>query len=87
MSRLIDADALKKKAYTSYECTSQPDRVVSVDDIDDAPTVDAVPVVRCEACRHWGSGKDGGFGDYRKCALDGAWHKSDFYCKSGERKE
>lgn len=44
MTRLIDADALKQNAYTSYECASQPCKVVDVSDIDDAPTVDAEPV-------------------------------------------
>lgn len=53
--RLIDADALKKKAQmrghvfknamvTSYHMC------VSTHDIDDAPTVDAEPVTRCQDC-------------------------------------
>ena len=50
--RLIDADALLEtsdvfivhtKEYGSIE-------VISVDAVGDAPTIDAVPVVRCQEC-------------------------------------
>lgn len=44
-----------------------------------------VYVVRCGECKHWGSGTKGGFGEFRKCALDGAWHGPEFFCASGER--
>lgn len=44
--RLIDADAF-------LERMSRTDRFFGVVyDINDAPTVDAVPVVRCRECKH-----------------------------------
>lgn len=49
--RLIDADVLKEQAYTSLECKSQPCKVVDVNDIDEAPTVDAVPVYMVKQMR------------------------------------
>jgi hypothetical protein len=42
--RLIDADKL------DWWYKGRPIRRV----IDEAPTVDAVPVVRCKDCKHWG---------------------------------
>ena len=50
MARLIDEDALKAKA------NADPDSgewFVWVQDIDEAPTVDAVKVVRCRDCKHY----------------------------------
>lgn len=54
--RLIDADALKKKATMMGKClrpmVTAFSMSVSTHDIDDAPTVDAVPVVRCKDCKY-----------------------------------
>ena len=77
--RLIDADALienKFKNPISYNA------FVSL--VKRQSTVDAVQVVRCAACRHWGVKKGDCVGGYRKCALSGAWHFSEFYCYDGE---
>lgn len=49
MSRLIDADALKDAIKTDIMGGLNYRRF-----IDDAPTVDAVPVVRCKDCKYWG---------------------------------
>lgn len=46
--RLIDADTLYDKAEERYKCASAPYRKIYrgfVDDVADAPTVDAAPVV------------------------------------------
>lgn len=43
--RLIDANALRAKCDEPHWC-------VWMSEIDDAPTVDAVPVVRCCECVH-----------------------------------
>lgn len=57
--RLIDANALLKKARRTYPPTmANPyggDNVVSVEDIEKTPTVDAVEVVRCFACEKEGT--------------------------------
>ena len=77
--RLIDADSLKRMYSGNGTFTEAHFRTA----IDEQPTVDTVAVVRCEQCRYWG--KDG-FGDYRKCSIDGAWHRCSFWCAGGERK-
>lgn len=46
MSRLIDADKLPK--YTGYALSAS--EVAKA--VENAPTVDAVPVVRCGECKH-----------------------------------
>lgn len=82
MSRLIDADKLEKQEYWGNErCFDY----VDAEDIDNAPTVDAVEVVRCKDCKH--SWKDlGGLtcshGVCVDCVVFG-----DFYCANGERKK
>lgn len=47
MSRLIDANALMEKANSDGAYG-----YVDVKQISEAPTVDAVPVVRCNDCKH-----------------------------------
>ena len=46
--RLIDADKLKEKAIADPD---DGEYFVYCQDIDEAPTVDAVPVVRCKGVR------------------------------------
>ena len=56
MCRLIDADALLKKVYTIVQTCDGYETIESVvyaDQIKDAPTVDAVPMVRCKYCMWW----------------------------------
>lgn len=48
--RLIDANALKVKAFADPD---SGEGIVYVQDIDKAPTVDAVEVVRCHECKKW----------------------------------
>lgn len=85
MSRLIDADALKAEMRGSYDYNGSPCFVVDVKDIDDAPTVDAVRVVRCEECKWWF--KDENYDGLYRCANDGLLRKGDHYCADGERKD
>ena len=57
MARLIDADALKTKAIRceTFKLTDAPVflKAVGTKEIDKAPTIDAVPVVRCKDCKHY----------------------------------
>lgn len=48
--RLIDADKLE--CDTSFDVIDKDYIAVSKRQIDDAPTIDAVPVVRCGDCIH-----------------------------------
>ena len=94
MSRYIDADALKeyvngcefcnncqhKKNRCAFDCdlpdylTSEWERV-----IDEQPTVDAVPVVRCKECEHY---------DGKWCSLLDMVNSNmgDWFCAYGERR-
>lgn len=76
--RLIDADKLPK--YTGY-ALSASEVVIAVEN---APTVDAVPVVRCAECRH----RDPE--DHKcDCGHDILWQlprDDDWFCADGERK-
>ena len=81
--RLIDADALVWKIKTEKGGT--PAMLVAVNSI---PTVDAVPVVRCEDCKF---GEKGRIFD-SDCIWCGAGSHQEaksmrFYCASGERRE
>ena len=55
--RLIDADALKKKLFVFdmefHDGHHQKYYVYKEKDVDDAPTIDAVPVIRCKDCKHY----------------------------------
>lgn len=80
MGRLIVADALKKQ----FPKDSDWDYPVNTNSyvcevIDNAPTVDAVEVVRCKNCKHYHSA-------LCYCALkeSGYWQPDD-YCSSGRR--
>ena len=86
--RTIDADELLEtsdvfivhtKEYGSIE-------VISVDAVGDAPTVDAVPVVRCRECKY--RFKNNGH-DKSGCPIIDAniWMDDDDFCSYGERKE
>lgn len=50
--RLIDADALRERWETQFPPLRITDAAEVLDTINDAPTVDAVPVVRCRDCRY-----------------------------------
>ena len=78
--RLIDADALMEKA--NYDGVYG---YVDAKQISEAPTVDAVPVVRCLECKHC---------DPENCHCDHPMgtaaplrRKPDDFCSYGERKE
>ena len=68
--RLIDYYYLAEK----IECPGEP--LVYWDDIEAAPTVDAVPVVRCKDCKH----------RYSDSWCEYVDDDDNFYCARGERK-
>lgn len=80
--RLIDADKLERQEYWGNErCFDY----VDAEDIGNAPTVDAVPVVRCKDCKY--SWEDlGGLTCSHGVCVDCAVFV-DFYCANGERKD
>lgn len=89
MSRLIDADALRADYGMAEDCKNcktgyrscEYDRIYSKMDfcgwLDDAPTVDAVEVVRCWECKH--NAYCCRINPYERCGND--------YCSHGLRKD
>lgn len=51
MGRMIEADALKIAIDKEIFRHDTIDHVFQI--IDDAPTIEAVEVVRCQECKHW----------------------------------
>ena len=88
MSRYIDADALKEHieviTYEGMWHTSETDEFVSVENIENAPTIDAVSVVRCSECR-WSRPRTlKGETGYR-CVFYRTYKAETGYCDIGER--
>ena len=98
MGRLIDAEALRRQTI-SVECGEyigedvRDITAVFENDINNAPTVDAVRVVRCGECKHW---HQNGFGN-RKSGLcncltechgaEDPYTAENHFCSYGERKD
>lgn len=95
--RIIDADALKRheqKIATQawkMQVKASVETILNqfIDDIDHAPTVDAVEVVRCKDCRHWSGRKYNvhinGFLPW--CGFSALQREANDYCSYGERKD
>lgn len=92
--RLIDADALQgifNEVSTSLLCKKEFEKEVAhmvraflmtTEMIRDAPSVDAVQVVRCENCKHAETYKIGCY-----CTLHDDRVAENGFCSYGERKE
>ena len=87
MPRLIDADALLEK----MKRTSRYFQIKF--DIEEAPTIEAEPVVRCKECKHWkpsGSKAGNSFSDMEYiggCEFTNYCRRESDFCSYGERKE
>lgn len=80
--RLIDADALKRIAQ-EYGFT-----FVDFQALDNAPTIDAVPVVRCKDCKHnMTEVHSTEYGRFIACEIFSKRHSFDDFCSYGERKD
>lgn len=88
--RLIDADAFKKSVLTDFwehytQChdtdqTSLMDMVM--DNLDEQPTIDAVPLVRCKDCVHGiNINNEIACPEFREVI-----HTPEDFCSRGERK-
>ena len=77
MTRLIDADALPNEiSWDKIENAS------FWETINEQPTIDAVPLIRCKNCKHHGEQYGNGY-----CMKDGCygWYEED-YCSRAERR-
>ena len=86
--RLIDAEWLKE-LYQPYESYNGKELAVPIGailaNIDDAPTIDAVSVVRCKECRFWQKSRERAV----MCCLREVPNRpmnADDYCSYGEHK-
>jgi len=76
--RLIDADALKPTDFEIVMCDNYKDLAKTlIDKIENAPTIDAVPVVRCRECQ-W---RDNTYW----CAKAAGYVGSDCFCSWGKK--
>ena len=93
--RLIDADALgvgrcSKDILPAAYCAGWNGLIEL---IEKAPTIDAVPVVRCRDCQHWkptGSKAGNSFSDMEYiggCEFTKYCRRESDFCSYGERKE
>ena len=58
--------------------------------VKDAPTIDAVPVVRCKDCRHWSEMQNSAGACLRHSVIAGSWWNgtdSTDYCSFAERRD
>lgn len=78
--RLIDANVACKGCVRYGTDLSCENCVVN-----DAPTIDAVEVVRCRECKQ-GEIDDPDFPDQYYCHAGCGWNNGGFYCAYGERK-
>ena len=85
--RPIDADALIEAMKERKGYIGRPSDPVCL--VEDAPTIDAIPVVRCRDCVYYKSEKllrvEGS--DYFTCPANGGLFGPDDFCSSGERSE
>ena len=92
MLRLIDADELMEKSWDA-DCRIGYVQVVDVGDILEAPTIDAVEVVRCRDCKYYEiyQLKKDGTDDRRykpSYCLSLSFHPNPkWFCADGERRE
>ena len=94
--RLIDADLLSEAIHKNVSALYE-DAVCAKEDclteVYAAPTVDAVPVVRCRDCHHWkptGSKAGNSFSDMEYiggCEFTNYCRRESDFCSYGERKE
>ena len=89
MGRLIDADKLgigkaNREVFTVPEYADGWNSAVEL--IENAPTVDAVEVVRCKDCKHTDNDvyKNPQYQEW--CCRVGYWVDNDWYCADGERR-
>ena len=94
--RLIDGDLLMKTVFNDVVLVDGEVKGVGLilaETVDKAPTIDAVPVVRCRECVHWKpTGSKAGYSfSYMEhiggCEFTKYCRRESDFCIYGERKE
>ena len=75
--RLIDADELLKYIPTEEMCSRFA--------VENALTVDAVPVIRCKDCKYYQQGRNAD--EWLWCMMNHHYTDEEKYCAWAERKE
>ena len=85
--RPIDGDLLMKTVFNDVVLVEGEVKGVGLilaETVDKAPTIDAVPVVRCRECKHH---EDEEIGMVYCPNMIGGWVVENWFCADGERKE
>ena len=85
--RPIDGDLLMKTVFNDVVLVDGEVKGVGLilaETVDKAPTIDAVPVVRCRECKHH---EDEEIGMVYCPNMIGGWVVENWFCADGERKE
>lgn len=83
--KLIDGDALIAKQANIAKTFARSDAQKSLMgrvmyNTEKAPTIDAIPVVRCRDCKFY-------YGINEECGCNGGYNSEDWYCADGERRD
>lgn len=81
--RLINVDELKLPQHFFETVDNVPK---FYEWLNEQPTIDAVPVVRCKDCR-WGKEACGNIECFADMNVPSEYHGYEWFCPSGERKE
>ena len=93
--RLIDGDLLMKTVFNDLFLVDGEVKGVGIilaETVDKAPTIDAVPVVRCRECQHWkpsGSKAGNSFSDMEYiggCEFTKYCRRESDFCSYGEKR-
>ena len=79
--RLIDADELIRM-IRGKKIASATTKVMMLDAVEECPTVDAAPVVRCRSCRHYNIACCSEGCGWCECRNFGTW--DEWFCADGE---
>ena len=86
--RLFDADALLERIKRfKYYFGRPPHAEELMYGIENSPTVDAVPVVRCKDCRLGEKNKGAYVREKTWCIRQETYHNDDWFCADGERRD
>ena len=86
MGRLIDADTFRSN-IDCCDIETYNDKITIIEQINEAPTVDAVEVVRCRDCKHWLKDVAGCTDFFGRCEWANYMVGAVGYCVYGERKD
>ena len=84
--RPIDADKLIEEGWV-LDRHGVSNKLLTTMSLADVPTVDAVPVVRCKDCKHWGCGLPMEMDHAKCCGVGGYMVGENGYGCYGEKKK